>query len=362
MDMAMAMSDARGSDATGSDSRASDATGSDSRAGDGGGADAQVLNAQQAKGKYLVDHVVGCPDCHTPRDATGAPIFAKYMSGAECFFKAPNGDCLNSRNLTNDETGLKNRSDADIKKMFQDGLRPSATGDQPLNPVMPYYVFHNMKAEDADAIVAYLRTIPAVNHTVPRSGAFWDVTAAAKPLDPAKIPAVADTDPNKDSANHGRYLATMSGVCIECHTKHLAPGSATVLDEANFFAGGEIFDLGIPWDPNPVSRNITSDPDNGVGKWTAADVIKVLKEGKEPDGHMLCPPMPFGPMGPYGGLMDADATDIANYIKSLPANKNKVAGAGMCIWPPPPPPDGGMMSTVDGGADATSSPDSASDM
>src|SRR5688572_7831280 len=80
------------------------------------GATGTALTPQQARGQYLVDHVVACNDCHTPRDAQFRPLPGKYMSGVMCFIKLPNGDCLHSRNLTNDPTGLKNRSDAEIKE------------------------------------------------------------------------------------------------------------------------------------------------------------------------------------------------------------------------------------------------------
>src|SRR3954465_1183456 len=83
-----------------------------------------------ARGQYLVDHVAACPDCHTPRNEMGAPIPEQYLAGADCFVRLENGDCLGSRNLTNHETGLANRTDAEIKRMIQDGVRPAATGDE----------------------------------------------------------------------------------------------------------------------------------------------------------------------------------------------------------------------------------------
>src|SRR5512143_941259 len=66
-------------------------------------------SAAVLRGQYLVDHVLACGDCHTPRDQNG-PIAAKYLSGVECFIDimpGAAGGCLHSRNLTNDATGLK---------------------------------------------------------------------------------------------------------------------------------------------------------------------------------------------------------------------------------------------------------------
>ena len=331
-------------------------------------ASATTLTPKQARGQYLVDHVVACPDCHTPFDEMFRPIPGKYMSGMKCLIKLPNGDCLNSRNLTNDATGLKNRSDVEIKDMFLNGKRPAATsggtGDggateaTALNPFMPYYVFHNMDDADADAIVAYLRTIPAVDNPLPARGKSFDVPAPAAYLDPAVIPLPVPTTVNMESAMRGRYLSSKIGLCVECHTQHTMPGSSpSPLMTAKLFQGGEEFPFGLP--QLPVSKNLTSDVATGLGNWTVADIVKVLKEGKDKDGKGICPPMPVGPMGAYGGLTYQDTLDIATYIKSLPAATNMVPD--MCSFPFPPPPDGGATPGDGGGSssDATTSTDSA---
>jgi len=63
-----------------------------------------------------------------------------------------------------------------------------------------------------------------------------------------------------------------------------------------------------------------------------ADIVKALKMGVAKDGTGICPPMPVGPMGAFGHLTDEDATDIAHYLKSLPAVSNMVVD--MCQFPP----------------------------
>lgn len=299
-------------------------------AGAGGGAGEGAMSEDAVeRGRYLVDHVIACPDCHTPRDEMGAPIMDKYMAGSECFVKLENGDCLHARNLTNDETGLKNRSDDEIKKMITEGIRPAATGDEYLNPVMPYYVFANMEPADLDAIVAYLRTIPAVENELPRSDASFDVDQPADAVDPDSIPMPMDDYPEMERALHGRYLATESGLCIECHTPH--EQSAQVLDPDKFFIGGEEFPIGLP--VTPVSANLTSDSETGLGDWTVDDIVTALHEGIDDEGDGLCPPMPGGRMAAYGGLTDDDALDIAHYIKSLPPKENAIDD--MCSLPLP---------------------------
>jgi mono/diheme cytochrome c family protein len=207
---------------------------------------------------------------------------------------------------------------------------------------MPYYVFHNMTDDDADAIVAFLRTVPAVTNDIPRRGAMFDLPAPANYLNLTVIPTPADTFADKASALRGRYLATQTGLCVECHTPHLM--GADPLDVTKYFAGGEDFS-GFVAPLKSVSKNLTSDNTTGLGMWTAADVKKVLQMGKAKDGSGICPPMP---LGAYMGLTEQDATDIANYIKSLPAIVNNIVD--MCVFPPVPP-DGGTEAGTDGGTE-----------
>lgn len=334
------------------DGSAADAAAADAPAGDGGGGGAEAgapslpyntpLTVEEERGRYLVENVIACVDCHTPFDAMGVPIRSRYMAGVECFIKLPNGDCLHTRNLTSDPTGLGNRTKEDIKRMFQDGIRPAATGDVALHPVMPYYVFKNMDAADADAIAAFLMKIKPVPHMLPARGASFNVPAPAAALNPDSFPTPASNYPNRESALRGRYLTTKTGLCLECHTQHNMAGPEPLMT-AKYFQGGEMYMLGPGL--SATAKNLTSDPTTGLGNWSVQDIVRVLKEGKDKEGKGICPPMPAGPMAAYGGLTNQDATDIAHYLKSLPPAVNAIVD--QCSWPPM----GGMMMG-DGGAPA----------
>jgi hypothetical protein len=270
------------------------------------------------RGKYLVDNVMLCIDCHSPRLPSGAFDPPKYMSGVECFVDAiPGNDtmgCLSSRNLTNHATGLANRTDDQIKKMFLDGERPDGTF---LVPVMPYWALHRMTAADADAIVAYLRTIPGVDHAIPANQVpFNTVPGAVAPMTDAETLSVTATveGTTQASADRGRYLANFA--CVDCHTP-LGPQGGRPLDFSMAFQGGRDFELFPPFPDHVYSMNLTPHA-TGLAGYTVADIVKVLKEGKDKNNANVCPPMPSAFGGPLTGITTEDATDIANYIVNLP--------------------------------------------
>ena len=120
-----------------------------------------------AYGGYIVNALSHCFECHTSPDEHGTPDFAHHLGaggfaiqlGPEMFVKTPN--------ITSDpETGIGKWSDADIKKALTEGLTP--TGGH-LSPPMPFPFFKNMTADDLDAVVAYVRTIPPINNKVERT-------------------------------------------------------------------------------------------------------------------------------------------------------------------------------------------------
>jgi mono/diheme cytochrome c family protein len=297
------------------------------------------------RGRYLADQVTGCPACHTPRDAMGAPIASEYLAGSECFIRLENGSCLNVPNITNHETGLLNRTDAEVKRMLTDGMRPTDTGEEALFPVMASFVLHNLTDQDLDAIVAYLRTVPGMEKVVPPRGPEFDpgpdnplstsglpatrrggrrgALGPAEPLEMSVVPMPVPGYAEREAALRGRYLATQA--CLICHTRHLDPDPQW-LDYTKFFAGGEEFDVGLP--TIAFASNITPDPQTGIADWSVDDILGAIQQGTDKHGDGICPPMGGAP----SGLTDEDELDIAHYIKSLPP----VVGeqAEMCPFPP----------------------------
>jgi mono/diheme cytochrome c family protein len=257
------------------------------------------------RGAYLVEHLLACPACHTPRDDAGTPLPGAALAGWECLLRAPDGGCLNSRNLTAAPTGLANRSDDELRTMITAGVRPPATRDAPLHPTMPYWMFHNLAAADVDAVIAHLRTVTAVDRPVPRSAPAFDREAPAPALDPASLPLPPVADPR---ALRGRALAAQTG-CLDCHTPRTADGALPAADR--YFRGGR--PLMLP----PPTGTVVAPSLRGRPGWTAAGVVTALRTGAG-QGGPACPPPFAGPGGAYAGLTDADAGDLAAYLVSLP--------------------------------------------
>jgi mono/diheme cytochrome c family protein len=295
-----------------------------------------------ARGTYLVEHVSLCVDCHTPRDSTGALDNTRKLAGSFFADIVPNDDSLGAiwaPNLTPDSTGLRNWSDAQIKEAFLNG-RDEHGGA--LFPIMPYWVYHNMTAGDAEAVVAFLRNLPAVRNEIPeRQPLGFPYDTPASPIPVSRIPqtTLAVNNANYASAVRGRYLAGLAGVCIDCHTidsGDQTPGAVPVnLD--SLYAGGRGFEIGFPFPDVVYSANITPDS-TGIDHDTPEQIRAVLLQGVDHHGEQICPPMPVGPTGGLGGLTLQDALDIANYVKTIPPLHHLVTD---CEYPTIPKPAAG---------------------
>lgn len=106
-----------------------------------------------AYGAYLAGPLAHCVECHTPMGPQG-PDFANRLGAGGFEFHGPWGTSV-AANIT--PTGLENYSDADIKKMVMQGVRPDGAR---MLPPMGYAYYANMRSADIDAIIAYLRTLP----------------------------------------------------------------------------------------------------------------------------------------------------------------------------------------------------------
>src|ERR1700731_1784267 len=103
-----------------------------------------------------------------------------------------------------------------------------------------------------------------------------------------------------DVVARGKYLSEAAD-CAACHT---APGGAP-------FAGGLPMQSGFG---TIYATNITPDPDDGIGRWSAEDFWRALHDGVRRDGAQLYPAMPYTS---YRGMTRADADAIDAYVMQL---------------------------------------------
>ncbi len=123
-----------------------------------------------AHGRYLVE-ITGCAGCHTDGAIVGEPNSTRQLAGSHLgiAYTDPFRDSFPGvaypSNLTPDpKTGLGHWTDAQIAAAIRKG--DSAGGPGHLI-VMSWPLYQHMTDEDVEAIVAYLRSIPAIEHAVP---------------------------------------------------------------------------------------------------------------------------------------------------------------------------------------------------
>src|SRR4051812_22387350 len=75
------------------------------------------------RGKYLVNTIMTCQNCHTPKGERGAPVFERDLSGGLEFDEPPFK--VTAPNITQDKTtGIGSWSDAQTRTAMRTGKRP----------------------------------------------------------------------------------------------------------------------------------------------------------------------------------------------------------------------------------------------
>jgi mono/diheme cytochrome c family protein len=249
------------------------------------------------RGSYLVNTIMTCGNCHSPKGPPNVVAGKDFSGGLR--FESPAFD-VTAPNITPDkDTGIGTWSAADIKKLMLDNVRPNGA---PI-VVMPTGFYRIMLPSDLDAVVTYLQSVKPVSNKVPDP--IYKLPAkhqifpgAEKPIDPADL---------NDKVKHGFYLATI-GHCMECHT----PRPRGELDFSNIGAGGQEFPG--PWGV-VKSANITSSKTNGLGDWSDAQIKQAITQGVDKDGKKLTGPMGFKY---YAHMTDADLDAVVAWVRTVP--------------------------------------------
>jgi mono/diheme cytochrome c family protein len=255
----------------------------------------------EERGSYLVNAVMVCDGCHTPR-GPGGFLMDKRLSGGSQIWDEP-AYTVKGSNITQDrETGIGAWSAADLKRLLVEGVRPNGV---PVAPQMPYAFYKILTPRDLDAIAAYIRTVAPVKNAVqppvykaPMRA--QPIPGAEKPLDEAAI---------SDPVKRGFYLATI-GHCMECHARR--PDGTQ--DFKNWWGkGGNV--MKGPFGAVAVS-NITSHPKSGIGAWSDAEIKRALTQGLSRDGRAFKPPMARQMF--FSKMTEADLNALVAWLRTLP--------------------------------------------
>lgn len=238
-----------------------------------------------AHGAHLVK-TRGCMDCHGA-DFAGAKVIEDGAMGR-----------LYGTNLTTGRgSAVAGFRDEDWIRAIRHGVGADGRGLF----IMPSLEYARLSDEDLGAMIAYLKTLPAVDrdHLETRYGPVSRALLtfstgkmiAAHSLDHAYVaPQAVAKGPN---AEYGRYIAAS---CFGCHGPN--------------YSGGKI-EVGPPdW---PLAANLTPHPDSRLSQWTEQDFMAVMRTAKRPDGSELHPVMPRG----FGGMDDIELKALWAFFKTL---------------------------------------------
>ncbi|MET0396280.1 MAG: c-type cytochrome [Longimicrobiaceae bacterium] len=233
------------------------------------------------RGRHVMQ-VHGCQECHGP-DLSG-----------KVFLDIPPG-LIVAPNLTRGRGGVGARyTDADWDRAIRHGLRRDGRS---LLPFMPFRLYNRLGDQDAAALIAYLKTLPPVDHEVPatevRLPGYAMVTMMGEEgmrggidgAPPRKAPP-----PPGPTAAYGAYLA--STVCVECHGERLEGGKHPAPEAP----------------PGPELSH--------AGGWPFADFARTVRTGVAPGGRRLSEWMPSRF---FREMSDTELQAIHAYLRTLPA-------------------------------------------
>lgn len=240
-------------------------------------------------GEHVVKALAKCVDCHG-EDLGGKVMVDERMVGT-----------LAGPNLTRGGVGAKLTTDDWVRAITQGvghDRRPLAG--------MPSADYNALGREDVADIIAYARSVPAVERTVPapRLGPVIRVMMTtggvnlfeAETIDHAR-PLGANPRPEAN-VTYGAYLARTGG-CFGCHGPELAGGP-------------------IPGMPPGTPKATDIRRTGAIANWNEADFTNALRHGRRPDGSELKAPMPWQATSK---MTDVEMKALYLFLKSPPADR-----------------------------------------
>lgn len=121
----------------------------------------------------------------------------------------------------------------------------------------------------------------------------------------------------------GEYLTNHVAVCLDCHSKRDFTKYGGPIVPGTEGQGGEEFshDLLDAIPGTVYARNITPDPETGIGTWTDQEILRAITQGIDKKGDTLYPLMPYAN---FNHMAKSDLLSIIAYIRTLKPIKNQV--------------------------------------
>ena len=270
------------------------------------------------RGDYLANNVMLCMDCHSTRDwntfsgplvpgtlGKGGEIFNKEMGFPGTYY-APN--------IT--PAGIGSWTDGELFRAITTGVRKNG---KPIFPVMPHHNYGKLDEEDIKAVIAYVRSLPAIENKVPESESDFPMNFIINTI-PAKASLAQRPSPT-DVVAYGKYMATASS-CGDCHT----PFEKGKYVEELFMAGGRVFEMPAG---TLLSANLTPDKETGIGNWTKEMFINKFKFYRDSANmhtkvNFMKEYNTIMPWIMYAGMTDEDLSAIYEYLRTLKPTRNQV--------------------------------------
>lgn len=240
------------------------------------------------RGKHLVEARYVCVECHG-RDFGGGTMVDDPLVGT----------LLGPNLTTGDGSRTVAYTTADWDRIVRHGVKPDGTP-----AIMPSEDFVKMSDRELSDIVAYIRSLPPVEKTVPAVEygplftflmATGQIQFSAEKHHDHQVAHIVEPPPEAPDAGFGAHLMN---VCTGCHRADLV--------------GGPI--VGAPPDWAPAG-NITPH-EQGIAGWTYEDFVKVMRQGVRPDGSAV--KLPMAMMVPYGANMtDVELQAMWAYLQTV---------------------------------------------
>jgi mono/diheme cytochrome c family protein len=252
----------------------------------------------------LVFDAAGCSSCHaSPGQAD------RHRLGGGLMLASPFGIFCVPNISPDPDDGIGRWRTMDLANALVSGVSPDG---KHYYPALPYVDYTHMRIDDVRDLMAYLRTLPAVQGKPPphelhfpfnirRGVGLW------KRLYFDRSPI--EDDPSQSVAwNRGHYLVEALSHCAECHSSRNWLGA--IRDQTRFAGGPD--PEGVGYVPNITPA--------GLDHWSPDDVARSLSNGHTPVGHVLGSTM-ADIVTNIASLSAEDRAAIAIYVKALPSRR-----------------------------------------